>query len=348
MSGRKYKAVVIGCGRIAGGLEDDPLRSHPCTHMGAYRRFPEIEVTGCASRTLDEAREFAGRWDIDRPYTDYVEMLEIERPDIVSVCTPAGHHCEAVVNAARYCARAVFCEKAMATSLEEADAMIDACKQSGTKLTVNHTRRWCWDYMAVKKIIESGELGELHSVTGWFGGQLIHTGTHFFDAVHYLCGEAKTVWGELVGDSIYGEDGEIEDADGYAYIEMANGARVIVNGTAKNYYMFEMELLFSDGRVRVGNGVHELWRCDVGRHYRDFNELSPADFPSPGPGERNPLVLAVRDIMRGIEENRDSASTGKDARRALETAVAVFESHEMGGRRIELPLKETKLRIASR
>jgi len=348
MSSRVYRAVIIGSGRIAGGLEDDVLRPHPCTHVGAYKRFPEIEVAACSSRTEEQAREFAQRWGIRNYYGDYREMLDQEKADIVSVCTPAEHHHDAVMHASQCHTKAVFCEKAISTSLGEADEMISESRLYGTRLTVNHTRRWCPDFHVVRQIIDSEELGSLHSITGWFGGSLIHTGTHFFDIMHYLCGDAESVQGVVFGNSREGAEDNLHDADGYAFVELSNGVRVFVNGISKSYYIFEMELLFSDGRIRIGNGVHELWRSGKSRQYEDFTELQRDDFPKTAPGGSNPLILAVRDIIGSIEEDRDTASTGEDARQALETASAVFVSHMDGGAAAELPLKERNIRILSK
>jgi len=348
MRSHTYKAVIIGTGRIAGGLEDDGLRQHPCTHVGAYNRFPQIEVVACADKTREQAEEFSTRWYIPRCYSDYREMLEHEDPDIVSVCTPAEHHHEAVLHAARCGAKAVFCEKAIAASLKEADEMISECHLYGTRLTVNHTRRWCPDYHFVKDIIDSHELGDLHSITGCFGGSLVHTGTHFFDAMHYFCGDVQSVQGFVTRNSHDTETAEIHDGDGIAIIELEDGVRVIVNGLSKSYYIFEMELLFSDGRVRIGNGVHELWRPARSGQYEEFSELYRDEFPKAPPGETNPMVLAVQDIIGSIEEDRDTASTGEDARRALETAYAVFISDMSGGSATRLPLWERDIRIVSK
>ena len=348
MNSHTYRAVIVGSGRIAGGLEDDSLRQHPCTHIGAYRRFPQIEVSACSSKTDEQAREFAWRWGISNHYDDYREMLERENADIVSVCTPAEHHYEAVMQAAKCGARAIFCEKAIATSLEEADEMISECRRNGIHLTVNHTRRWCWDFHAVKRIIDSEELGALHSITGCFSGSLIHTGTHFFDVIHYFCGNARSVWGIIDESREHAAGDELRDGDGYALIDLNNGVRAFVNGVSKSYYLFEMELLFSDGRIRIGNGLHELWRPRKSRQYKDFMELEQDCFPGAPSGERNALVLAVRDIIGSIEEDRETASTGDNGRQALETAFAVFVAREQSGKPVTLPLEERSLEIVSK
>ena len=77
-----------------------------------------------------------------RPYSSYEEMLQREELDIVSVCTHAPLHAPVTLAAAEAGVKAVFCEKAIATSLAEADAMVAACDERNVKLVINHTRRW--------------------------------------------------------------------------------------------------------------------------------------------------------------------------------------------------------------
>ena len=90
----KYKVGIIGCGRIAGYLEDDPLRGKPCTHVGVYQSIPSLKVTSCCSRTESNATRFAERFSIKECYTDYRKMLAEEDLDIVSIATYAPSHCE--------------------------------------------------------------------------------------------------------------------------------------------------------------------------------------------------------------------------------------------------------------
>ena len=114
---KKYKIGIIGSGRIAGLLEDDPLRGHPCTHIGGYQAVSGCEVVACCSNREDHVAYFAERFSVPRQYVDYREMLAKEKLDIVSVATYAPSHCEIVCAAAKKKVKGIFCEKAMASSL---------------------------------------------------------------------------------------------------------------------------------------------------------------------------------------------------------------------------------------
>ncbi|MBN1916561.1 MAG: Gfo/Idh/MocA family oxidoreductase [Verrucomicrobia bacterium] len=345
----QIRAAIVGCGRIAGWLEDDARRGRPSTHAGAYQAVRATRLVACASRTLENAEAFAKRFGIPAAYDDFAQMLDEQRPDLLSICTPAEVRLDLVRAAAAAGVRGIFCEKALATSLAEADEIVGLCRAHHIAMAVNHSRRWCWDFRALKQFLDEGALGALQSVRGAFGGHIIHTGTHFFDALLWLVGPAQwveaTTW-PLVNP----ETGDtIEDGNGVATIRMAGGAYAHVDAIAKDYFLFELDLLGSHGRVRIGNnGVLERYESAESRHYNGFRELRRVPFASPPEGETNPYVLAVRELVDAIEGNGRTSSTANDGRAALEVALAVFESGGRGGERVELPLANRRLCIVSK
>ncbi|MBN2145496.1 MAG: Gfo/Idh/MocA family oxidoreductase, partial [Candidatus Aureabacteria bacterium] len=138
MPSTRYRAGIIGCGRIAGKLEDDPLREHPCTHAGIYSSSSKIELAACCCPDINRAAEFADKWKMPAWYVSSEEMFAKEKLDIVSICTPASFHADMTIQAAQAGVKAVFCEKPMALSLEEADRMLECCHKNRVLLTINH------------------------------------------------------------------------------------------------------------------------------------------------------------------------------------------------------------------
>ena len=372
---KKYKVGIIGCGRIAGYLEDDPLRRRPCTHVGAYQRIPAVEVTACCSRSTDNVKHFAQRFDIQRSYIDYREMLAAEDFDIVSIATYAPSHCEITIAAAQHKVKGIFCEKAMATSLEEADKMITVCAEHDVVLSVNHTRRWASDYVHAKAMIESGAIGRLQSIQGTFSGNLLHTGVHMFDGMIFFAGEPDAVGGMLkdveqesykssgyqFSDSIVsGEesDGDAyeesetdfdkkEDRDGVVTILFKNGVVGQAFGLGKKYFIFELDIQGTEGRIRIGNGLFEYWKMKKSKRYTNFRELQLQTYRLP-PQVAPPLVLAVQDLIEAIETQRETKCSGRVARKSFEIALAAYESHDQGGVPIKLPLINQTLKVRSR
>ena len=87
-------------------------------------------------------------------------MLERDDVDLVDICTPEFLHAEQTIAAAA-AGKHVHCEKPMAASVAEADAMIDACRRAGVRLMVGHSRRFTPRYRQIKAAIDSGEVGSV-------------------------------------------------------------------------------------------------------------------------------------------------------------------------------------------
>jgi len=96
-------------------------------------------------------------------YTDYRELLARDDIDLVDICTPEFLHAEQTIAAAE-AGKHVFCEKPMASSVAEADAMIAACAAAGVRLMIGHSRRFTPRYQAMRAAIDSGELGAIQFV----------------------------------------------------------------------------------------------------------------------------------------------------------------------------------------
>ena len=114
MSTASYTAAIIGTGRIGSLLEKDPLRPHPCTHAGWYEHPSHRTklVAGCD--TQPEARAaFGEQWDLpsDQLYEDYHDLLQAEKPDIVSICAYAPQRRDMTQAALEAGAKGLWIEK---------------------------------------------------------------------------------------------------------------------------------------------------------------------------------------------------------------------------------------------
>ncbi len=147
----EYKAVIVGLTGIgARRPPEDPnlpvYGATPVSHASAYHRTPRVEVVGVCDLREEAIDEFKSDWSDVWPkvngYTDFREMLEKEKPDIVSVATSDHVHADITVAAAESGARAILCEKPIATTLADADRMITAAEANNVLLSIDHSRRW--------------------------------------------------------------------------------------------------------------------------------------------------------------------------------------------------------------
>lgn len=346
---KKYRAGIIGCGRIGSLLEKDVLRGKPCTHAGAYSQHKDVEMVAACDIDRERLKEFGRQWGVEALYEDYKAMLEKEKLDIVSIATWTHLHCQMVVDAARSDVKGIYCEKPIAINLNEANLMLDACHKKRAKLVINHERRWDPYYLKAKELIEKGDIGELRTIVGnalsgrpeklrtevYGGGPLFHDGTHLTDLLRLYAGEASWVIGHEERDN-----GKrfIEDT-AFGLIHFKNGIHASIEGGGKRrYFNFELDIQGSEGRIMIGNGVRELYRAKQSKRFSGFEELERVDFPPPKRLE-NPYVAGVRDLIKAMENGRESFSSGSDGKKALEIILAIYRSAERGGVRIDLPLQ---------
>jgi UDP-N-acetyl-2-amino-2-deoxyglucuronate dehydrogenase len=127
-------------------------------------------------------------------YTDYQQMLDKERPDVVAVCTPNLAHASQTIAAAKAKVKAVYCEKPMAVGMDEARAMVEACEKNGVVLVVNHQRRLGPDLVETRRLIESGAIGDVKLIRANNAGDILSDGTHAVDSVLWLAGDADVKW----------------------------------------------------------------------------------------------------------------------------------------------------------
>jgi predicted dehydrogenase len=129
-------------------------------HLPAYAAN---NITPVAIADLNElvAADQAKRHKIPSVYTDWREMLEKEKPDAVSVCVPNVHHREPVLGCLRAGAH-VLCEKPLATSVAEAEEMFAAAKSAGRSLMAAQNWRWNENSRAIRRIVDTGEMGEVY------------------------------------------------------------------------------------------------------------------------------------------------------------------------------------------
>jgi predicted dehydrogenase len=143
---------VIGTGSIATGA-----------HLPAIEKLGGLlELVAVADVRGDVVRAVGERYVVEA-YEDYRDLLARDDIQIVDICTPEFLHAEQVIAAAE-AGKHVHCEKPMASSVEECDAMIAACAKAGVKLMIGHSRRFTPRYAKMKAAVDSGEIGPVRFV----------------------------------------------------------------------------------------------------------------------------------------------------------------------------------------
>ncbi len=345
---KTFKVGIIGCGRMASILEDDPLRGKPATHAGAFSSHPGAKIVSGCDINPKRLKAFGKRWGVKKLYNDYRAMLEREKLDIVSVAAWTELHAKMVVDAAESGVKGIYCEKPMAVNLTQAKRMMRACKKNNVAMVVGHERRWDGSYRVIHDMLNAGELGKLRSITGYMltgkppklsrrkygGGPMFHDGTHLIDLFLYFGGAAEYVVG--LEDRQFGD--KFVEHTALGMIRFENGANgLILSGGERRYFHFELDIQTDSARAILGNHTSELYMAGKSKRYTGFTELEKVPFPAVAEG-KNSLVGGIDDLVEQMNSGRVPVSSAIDGYKALEVILALYKSAGNGRAPVKLPL----------
>jgi len=196
-----FKVGVIGCGKIA-----------QVRHIPEYAENRQVELAAYYDLNIDRARKIAQKYG-GKVYSSVAELLADPTIDAVSVCTANTSHAEISI-AALKAGKHVLCEKPMATTLEDCEAMVKTAKETGKFLMVGQNQRLARAHVKAKELIQEGLIGEIVSFRTTFGhggpetwsidpgknvwffdknkaalGVMADLGIHKTDLIHFITGQ---------------------------------------------------------------------------------------------------------------------------------------------------------------
>jgi predicted dehydrogenase len=355
-----YRAAVIGRtgrGNYGHGLDVSLLGQ------------PKLTVVAVADEDPEGRAAAARRLGVDRAYADYREMLDREKPQFVAVAPRwLDCHRDMVVSCAERGIH-VFCEKPMAPTLADCDAIVAACERAHVKLAVAFQTRYSPRYERVKELIAGGAIGEVLEVRGrgkedrrGGGEDLMVLGVHVMDLFRGLLGESSWCFARVTergrpvtrGDVRQGAEGigplagDRVDAM-YGFSGSPAVAHFATTRPKEPGSRFGIQILGSKGRIEMGTGwippafllADPSWSGASG-------DAKWAEIASDGVGKaetlgRNDLVEAnrriVADLIRAVEADTQPKSSVYDGRAAIEMVLSCYASHVRGGP-VSLPLSD--------
>jgi predicted dehydrogenase len=304
----RYRVGIIACGGIA--------RAHAEGWRGAAE---DVEIHALADSNPEALREFGETYAVplERRYLDYRAMLDAERPDIVSVCSWHGQHAEMTIAAAARGPKVILCEKPMATSLGQADAMLTACKRNGTRLAIGHMRRFYRGWEEARRLVAEGAIGTPQKVWSLIHDGLLNWGTHTIDGIRFVLGDPATEWvfGAVERKTDRHERGtRIEDA-GAGLISLTPGILISLLDDLTPYGSINFQITGSQGILDVDEDNVKLLNATTGGWQTiEFDRI-------------NPFVGQARGIVDWLKGQVDDyRGAGEKGRATLEILMSIYES----------------------
>ena len=322
---------------------------HAENYLGALLTLPDVEVIGIADENVQRGQYFAAQFGV-RFFESYAALLA-EKPDGVIVCSENSRHLPLVKMAAEAGVN-VLCEKPLATTIEDAQAVVDVCERAGVLLMTAFPMRFSPVALEIKKLIDSGKLGQIYGFNAtnqgalpefhhaadvtflgrdWFvdnkragGGAIIDHSVHLADMLRwYLQSEVVEVFATT--NAIMHADKVGVETGGLVMLTFANGvfASIDCSWSKPAYYPtwggLTLELVAENGLATMDamKQYTTVYSHKVGRPtWNTWGSDSNA-------GMLSEFVSAIR-------EQRLPAVTGEDGLRTAEIVTAAYESAASG------------------
>ncbi|TGK18789.1 gfo/Idh/MocA family oxidoreductase [Leptospira fluminis] len=321
----KVKTVLIGLGRIASSLETDPLRQKPCTHAGVLFSSwgkKNFELIGSIDPNEEKRHSFLRQWKVSPHllFSDWETFFARGKiPDLVIVATPTESHFFDSAAAIRSGVKNLLVEKPVCETFLQAKSLDRLARKNGTRIWVNHERRYHPKYAWAKEILDSGKYGEVRTIRAsvltstaapgraWKGrtGPLFHDGTHAVDLIYWYLGKP-----DRVRSGIRRRKGIPAEDRAVALLEYGSGPVVFLEaGGNRKYFQFEMDIMTESARIILSNDGFRMFESKPSSKYKGFNSLTEVSFPEKSSFGSNPFENLYAEI-RSVLSNKSQRITG--------------------------------------
>jgi predicted dehydrogenase len=331
---------TVGFGLIGTGLWGG-------LHSRVYAEAQGVELLGVADIVEERAQAVAKEHGATA-YTDYHELLKDDRIKAVSIVTPDAVHAEIAIAAAE-AGKHILCEKPLATTVEEAEAIVAAADKAGVKLMVDFHARWSPVFYKAKQAIEAGEIGEPQHVyyrlsdrisvptdmLSWAGKSTVmwFIGSHSIDTVRWLLNDEVTRVYAVAGSRVLKPMG-IDTPDYYqATLTFSSGATAVIENswimpnTMPNIIDLKLELVGSKGAVYSDSSHNRALETytEKSASYPDFLVM-----PCVYEKQQGFAAESIRHFIDCVLEDRELLVTGRDGLIVTKVICAIEESVRTG------------------
>lgn len=316
--------------------------------LAAWGELSGVECVAIYNRTLAKAEDLAHRFHVPRVYEDPDELLKRESLDFIDIVTDVDTHATFVHLASSRRLPAI-CQKPMAASLAQAEAMVSACRTSGTPFYIHENFRWQTPIRALKQYLAAGHIGapfraRIDMISGFpvFKNQpalreleqfiLADMGSHILDVARFLFGEAESLYCQTkrVHPEIRGED------VGTVILRMNGGQTTVICEMAYAENPLEREvfpetLIFIEGdcgSLELAPGFQIRLTTDQGTQVRTY---PPKVYPWCDPAYavvQSSIVDCNANLLVALRGTGRAETTGEDNLRTMQLVFKSYESAE--------------------
>lgn len=348
MPQEKYRVGIVGLGRMGSTIDAEvegyPSITLPYSIAAAVRAIPQLELAAGCDIIEEKNEAFRKKWGVAETYRSYDEMLDRARLHMVAICTPGPFHAPMAPRAAKRRVPMIYCEKAMACSMKEADQVRKEVQSQHIAYNSGVLRRFDPNFRQARELIQGGRVGTPRAVVHYASASLLHGHVLSVDAILFLLGDrhkVTAVRGELRPRETAARGNRFDKDPLAVYHLEIEGGIDAVTVPAGNW---DFEVVGDEGALRCFNNNLE-WSLRTRQPLgKKFHAFLPAEFPKGQP--RSATVNCLLDLIDAHERRRETTWANVEvSHHATEVCLAVAESHRRGGERISLPLANRDLYV---
>ncbi len=188
MGKKIYNAAIIGCGNIAGDYDIKIPTKYTFTHAESYVLSKRVKLIAISDINKKKLTKFKDKWKVKRSYTNYEEMLNTEKIDILSICSPTETH----FNILKYATKnkkikTIFLEKPSTFKASETKFILKSAKK--ISIVVNYFRRWNESFIDFKKKFLNNNLQKIKKIEVRYTKGIYVSCSHQIDLMRFFFGE---------------------------------------------------------------------------------------------------------------------------------------------------------------
>ena len=314
-------------------------------HMLALQNHPKAEVVATGNLHAESLAQLARRFGIHKTYTDFQAMADDPDIDAVVIGLPNYLHAPVTVQMLE-AGKHVLCEKPMATTVAEAEQMVEAARRTGRKLMIAHMWRFDREILWLRNLVASGKLGKVFKVKShaiwlyegpppdrWFvqrkyagGGALADMGIHSIDTLRYVLGGARPTKVFATTGTVFQEI-ELEDT-ATLILEFEGG---IVGLIEAGWYHLYADGLEGYTQVYGTEGYARALPSELHTHVAGVWSVTQPKMPLRKQQCDMPMYQAQMDyFLDCILEDKEPSPGGGDGLWAMRVLEAAYRSAETG------------------
>lgn len=325
---KRFRAAVIGCGRIGSSFDKAVPVKEAFSHAGAYHLCPGTQLVAAADPDADKRGAFSQKWNLPASavHADYRDMLKREEIDILSVSTPPETHWPVIREACKHRLKAIYCEKPIADNVTNARKIVALCRQKKIRLVVNHQRRFGAFYQEVRRKLADGSLGTVQQAGCLYTRGIANTCTHMIDLFVFWFGPIDRVSARFSRSrSPFPNDPNLD-----AVLRFKSGLELSLKACDDQAFLIlETDIVTTRARIRMGETLEYL-EAKPGTNLLGLKELAPAAaspfaavYPRYG---MVPLDRGVAHVVDCLKTGKTPLSTGESGAHALAVIEALLKS----------------------